>query len=96
MGIGTGFWLALKGIIYGPGAHDSNPQSHNSQENRRGMPPYLRKDLEIRGIYLPYIGFFVVLGLFEWVLKPYHPLAAFISGMVSVSSGLGRSVFYDN
>jgi hypothetical protein len=41
-------------------------------------PKTSRKDLIIRGIYLPYIGFFGVLDLFRGAWKPYHPLAALL------------------
>ncbi len=58
--------------------------------------PYSRKVLKIRGIYLPYIGFFAVLGLFVGVLKPYHRPAAFITGMAGNSQGTERSGLYDN
>ena len=57
---------------------------------------YLRKDLNIRGIYLLYIGFFGVLGLFEWVLKPYHRPAALIMGMAVYSQDTKHSGLYDN
>ncbi len=66
------------------------------KKTRRVSVPYLRKDLEIRGIYLPYIGFFAVLGLFVWALKPYYPFAAFIMGMVGKSRGVERPGSYDN
>ena len=36
----------------------------------------LRNNLIVRGIYLPYIGFFGVLHLFKAPRKPYYPLAA--------------------
>ena len=38
----------------------------------------LKKRLKIRGIYLPYIGFFGVLHLLGRGSKPYYPLAALI------------------
>ena len=66
------------------------------KKNRLPACLYSRKDLEIRGIYLPYIGFFVVLGLFVGVLKPYHRPAAFITGMAGNSQGTERSSLYDN
>ncbi len=61
-----------------------------------GSRRYLKIDLEIRGIYLPYIGFFAVLGLFEGALKPYHPLAALITGIVGNFTGIERPGIYDN
>jgi hypothetical protein len=87
---------ALRVIIYGLAAHASNPQSHISEKIPRGPGLYSRKDLKIRGIYLPYIGFFVVLGLFVGVLKPYHRPAAFITGMAGNPQGTERSSLYDN
>ena len=63
---------------------------------RRVADPYLRRDLEIRGIYLPYIGFFAGLGLFVWVLKPYYPIAVFILEILGKSSDAGRPGTYDN
>ncbi len=67
-----------------------------SQITRTGPRRYLKIVSEIRGIYLPYIGFFAVLGLFEWALKPYHPLAALITGIVGNFTGIERPGIYDN
>jgi hypothetical protein len=59
----------------------------------RGAGRYSRKDLKIRGIYLPYIGFFDVLGLFVWALKPYHSPAAFIRGYLAIPRAVSGHLF---
>jgi len=80
------------------GPQRMHPTLNHTFLKKTGSTPevYSRKDLNIRGIYLLYIGFFVVLCLFEWVLKPYHRPAAFIFGMVVKSLGTYRSGLYDN
>ncbi|MFQ5981816.1 MAG: hypothetical protein ACE5KS_00430, partial [Woeseiaceae bacterium] len=60
------------------------------QKIRPAARRILKKDLKIRDIYLPHIGFFAVLGLFVWGLKPYYPPAALVRGMVGKSRGVER------
>jgi hypothetical protein len=50
----------------------------NTSPMYKKWPNCLRNNLIIRGIYLPYIGFFGVLHLSKGPRKPYYPLAALI------------------
>jgi hypothetical protein len=76
---------ARRTIIYGLGAHDSNPGSHIFHNIWGVSLLHLKKDLKIRGIHLPYIVFSGVLGLFDKALKPYHLPAVLITGIVRES-----------